>query len=59
MLDKADIADDRALIIEDASVRLFRLPPSIPWEDATHRVPALEIIILELKVNGQIARGFS
>lgn len=54
-----DIADDRALKIEDARVRLFRLPPSIPWEDATHRVPAIEIIIVELTVNGEASCGFS
>ncbi len=59
MLEKVDLADDHALIVERAQVRLFRLPPSVPWEDATHRVPALEIILLELTVNGQIARGFS
>lgn len=59
MLNGADFADDHPLIVEDARVRLFRLPPSVPWEDATHRVPALEIVILELTVNGKIARGFS
>ena len=59
MLKVRDLADDRALIIEKADVRLFRLPPSVPWEDATHRVPAIEIIVLELTVNGRVARGFS
>jgi L-alanine-DL-glutamate epimerase-like enolase superfamily enzyme len=59
MLSTVEFADDRPLIVEDAKVRLFRLPPSVPWEDATHRVPALEIVILELTVNGRVARGFS
>jgi len=59
MLNGHDVADDHALIIEKAEVRLFRLPPSVPWEDATHRVPAIEIIVLELTVNGRVARGFS
>lgn len=59
MLKAQDLADDRALIIEKAEVRLFRVPPSVPWEDATHRVPAIEIIVLELTVNDRVARGFS
>jgi L-alanine-DL-glutamate epimerase-like enolase superfamily enzyme len=59
MLKTVEFADDRPLIIEEARVRLFRLPPSVPWEDATHRVPAIEIIVLELTVNGRLARGFS
>lgn len=52
-------ADDRALIIERAAVHLYRLPPSVPWEDATHRVPAMEVIVLELTVGGRPAYGFS
>lgn len=59
MQDAAVLTDDRPLLIERAEVRLFRLPPSVPWEDATHRVPAIEIIVLELTVNGRVARGFS
>ncbi len=59
MLKTPAIADDHPLIIEKVEVRLFRMPPSEPWEDATHRVPAIEIIILELTVNGRLARGFS
>jgi L-alanine-DL-glutamate epimerase-like enolase superfamily enzyme len=59
MTGRVEFADDHALIVEDARVRLFRLPPSVPWEDATHRVPALEIIVLELTVNGRVATGFS
>ena len=58
-LDTMDFADDHPLIVEKADVRLFRLPPSVPWEDATHRVPAIEIVLLELTVNGRVARGFS
>jgi len=42
------------LIIEKAEVRLFRMPPSVPWEDATHRVPAIEIIVLG---DGSRSRG--
>ena len=57
--DTMDFADDHPLIVEKADVRLFRLPPSVPWEDATHRVPAIEIVLLELTVNGRVARGFS
>lgn len=47
------------LIIEDVQVRLFRIPPKEKWEDATHRVSAIEIIVLELKAAGHLARGFS
>jgi L-alanine-DL-glutamate epimerase-like enolase superfamily enzyme len=50
---------DRPLIVEGARVRLFRVPPAVPWEDATHRVPALEIIVVELTVDDFVARGFS
>ncbi|MEO4042152.1 mandelate racemase/muconate lactonizing enzyme family protein [Hoeflea sp. CAU 1731] len=53
------LRDDQPLIIENAEVRLLRMPPGVRWEDATHRVPAIEIILLELTVNGQLARGFS
>ncbi|MGE3307260.1 MAG: mandelate racemase/muconate lactonizing enzyme family protein, partial [Rhizobiaceae bacterium] len=51
--------DHRALIIERAAVHLYRMPPSVPWEDATHRVPAIEVIVLELTVDGRPAYGFS
>lgn len=54
-----EFADDRALIIEKAAVDLYRMPPSVPWEDATHRVPAIEVIVLELTVDGRPAYGFS
>jgi hypothetical protein len=54
MLKAQTFADDHPLIIEKVEVRLFRMPPSVPWEDATHRVPAIEIIVLELTVNGRL-----
>lgn len=59
MMDTATFVDDRALIVERAAVHLFRMPPSVPWEDATHRVPAIEVIVLELTVDGRSAYGFS
>jgi L-alanine-DL-glutamate epimerase-like enolase superfamily enzyme len=55
----AAIADAGPLLIEKVAVRLFRVPPASKWEDATHRVPAIEIIVVELTVNGRVARGFS
>ncbi|MBZ9603301.1 mandelate racemase/muconate lactonizing enzyme family protein [Phyllobacterium chamaecytisi] len=59
MEETTTFADDRALLVERAAVHLFRMPPSVPWEDATHRVPAIEVIVLELTVNGRPAYGFS
>jgi L-alanine-DL-glutamate epimerase-like enolase superfamily enzyme len=55
----APFVDDRPLIIERVDVKLLRVPPSVPWEDSTHRVPAIEIIVLELFVDGRIATGLS
>jgi hypothetical protein len=40
-------ADDR---IASVSVRACRLPPAVPWEDATHRVGALEFIFVSASV---------
>lgn len=37
--------------IESLTVEAYRLPPSVPWEDATNRVQALEFIIVELRTN--------
>lgn len=51
--------EEKPLIIKDARVRLFRVPPKEKWEDATHRVSAIEIIILELRTADHMARGFS
>lgn len=51
--------DEEPLIIEGANIRLFRVPPKEKWEDATHRVSALEVIIVELKTAEFMARGFS
>jgi len=59
MHNTVEFADDHPLIVEDAVLRLFRIPPSVPWEDATHRVSAIEIVVLELIVNGRSAYGFS
>lgn len=62
MMEKAEamtFADDHPLIIERAAVHLYRMPPSVPWEDATHRVTAIEVIVLELTVNDRPAYSFS
>jgi L-alanine-DL-glutamate epimerase-like enolase superfamily enzyme len=59
MQELAAFADDRPLLIEHVEVRLYRMPPRVPWEDATHRVPALEVVVLELTVDGRKACGFS
>jgi L-alanine-DL-glutamate epimerase-like enolase superfamily enzyme len=59
MQELANFVDDRPLLIEHADVRLFRMPPSVPWEDSTHRVPAIEIVVLELVIGGRKATGFS
>jgi L-alanine-DL-glutamate epimerase-like enolase superfamily enzyme len=37
--------------IESVTVHACRLPPSSPWEDATNRVQALEIIFVELRTS--------
>jgi len=55
----APIGDAGPLLIEKVDVRLFRVPPATKWEDSTHRVPAIEIIVVELTVAGRVARGFS
>ena len=54
-----DIDAGRPLVIEKGEVRLYRIPPKTKWEDATHRVSAIEIITLDLVVAGLVARGFS
>jgi L-alanine-DL-glutamate epimerase-like enolase superfamily enzyme len=54
-----DIDAGRPLIIERAEVHLYRIPPAGKWEDATHRVSAIEIITLDLMAADLVARGFS
>jgi L-alanine-DL-glutamate epimerase-like enolase superfamily enzyme len=50
-------ADDR---IASVSVRACRLPPAVPWEDATHRVGALEFIFVDLRsTDGVTGTGMS
>jgi len=36
--------------IEDVRVSAHRLPPSVPWEDATNKVQGLEFVVVELIV---------
>jgi L-alanine-DL-glutamate epimerase-like enolase superfamily enzyme len=38
----------------------YRIPPSVPWEDATNKVKALELIVVELKTDsGLVGTGIS
>jgi L-alanine-DL-glutamate epimerase-like enolase superfamily enzyme len=59
MSNAADNDAGRPLIIERAEVRLYRLPLASKWEDATHRVSAIEIITLDVFAADFVARGFS
>ena len=46
--------------ISDVRVSAHRLPPSVPWEDATNKVDGLEFIIVELETDtGLIGTGFT
>ena len=46
--------------IESVTTRACRLPPSPPWEDATNKVRALELIFVELRTdNGLVGTGIS
>jgi len=46
--------------IEHVSCKGYRIPPSIPWEDATNKVQWLEIIVVELKTDtGLTGTGIS
>ena len=46
--------------IESVTARACRLPPSSPWEDATNKVRALELIFVELRTdNGLVGTGIS
>ncbi|WP_068110734.1 mandelate racemase/muconate lactonizing enzyme family protein [Tropicimonas marinistellae] len=37
--------------IEKIEVSSYRLPPSVPWEDATNKVQALEFVMVEMKTS--------
>lgn len=46
--------------IEQVSCRGYRIPPSVPWEDATNKVNWLEFIVVELQTDtGIIGTGIS
>src|SRR4028119_1048098 len=46
--------------IENVTAHACRLPPSSPWEDATNKVRALELIFVELRTdNGLVGTGIS
>lgn len=46
--------------IEDVRVSAHRLPPGVPWEDATNKVQGLEFIVVELRTEtGLVGTGFS
>lgn len=48
------------MIIEGVEVRACRLPPAIPWEDATNAVAALEFLVVDLKTrSGLVGTGFT
>ncbi len=46
--------------IEGLSAELYRIPPTVPWEDSTHRVPALEFVVAQVHTDrGIIGTGFT
>jgi L-alanine-DL-glutamate epimerase-like enolase superfamily enzyme len=46
--------------IEAVTVEACRLPPAVPWEDATNKVQGLELIFVELRAdNGLTGTGIS
>lgn len=46
--------------IVDVQSAAYRLPPSVPWEDATNKVQGLEFIVVDLVTDtGLIGTGFS
>ena len=46
--------------IQEVKASAHRLPPSVPWEDATNKVRGLEFIIVELRTDtGLVGTGFS
>ena len=47
-------------IIKDLSCRLFRIPPTTEWKDATHKVSGLEYLIVEVETeDGVIGTGLT
>jgi L-alanine-DL-glutamate epimerase-like enolase superfamily enzyme len=46
--------------IESVSSRLYRLPPTVHWEDSTHHVSALEYIVTDIETDsGLVGTGIS
>ena len=46
--------------ISDVKVELCRIAPTTPWEDATHRVAALEFLVVRVETNdGRHGTGLS
>lgn len=46
--------------IDAVSARLYRLPPTVPWEDATHQVTGLEYIVVWIYTDcGLTGTGFA
>lgn len=46
--------------IEHVSCKGYRIPPSVPWEDATNKVQWLEFIVVEIRTNsGLVGTGIS
>jgi L-alanine-DL-glutamate epimerase-like enolase superfamily enzyme len=46
--------------IESVSSRLYRLPPAVRWEDATHHVSALEYVVTDVTTDtGLVGTGLS
>jgi len=46
--------------IESVSSRLYRLPPTVRWEDSTHHVSALEYVVTDIETDdGLVGTGLS
>jgi L-alanine-DL-glutamate epimerase-like enolase superfamily enzyme len=46
--------------IESVSSRLYRLPPTVRWEDSTHHVSALEYVVTDVETDtGLVGAGIS
>jgi L-alanine-DL-glutamate epimerase-like enolase superfamily enzyme len=41
--------------IESVSSRLYRLPPTVRWEDSTHHVSALEYVVTDVETDSGLA----
>jgi L-alanine-DL-glutamate epimerase-like enolase superfamily enzyme len=57
---KTSLLQEEKVKIEQVITNAYRVPPSVPWEDATNRVQALEFIVVEIHTDtGLVGTGLS